>query len=86
MQHRAVVKTNEETTEMSIVYDASGRENIDSPSLNDCLHSGSALSYSVFLALYKLTCIFFILITDLKESYGNQTCVVYTNTPQHQLI
>ena len=51
--HKGVTRENAESTKLQIVYDASAKENVKKPSLNDCLHSGPPLQNLLWCVLVK---------------------------------
>ena len=67
--HKPVVRENAQSTKVRIVYDASAKEDKESPSLNDCLEIGPPLQRKI---LDILTIIRFkpILLTgDIKQAF-----------------
>ena len=46
--HQAVIREESESTKMRIVYDCSAKNDIQTPSLNDCLEVGPPLQPKIF--------------------------------------
>ena len=53
LPHKAVVKENAETTKLRVVYDASAKEQPNSPSLNECLNPGPSLQNTLWNVLVR---------------------------------
>ena len=64
--HKGVTRQNAESTKLRVVYDASARENVHQPSLNDCLHPGSLLQNCLWDILVKSRFYSILLTGDLQ--------------------
>ena len=53
LPHHGVVRRDALTTKLRVVFYASSRPTKDSPSLNDCLYSGPALTPTIFKVLLR---------------------------------
>ena len=69
MPHRPVIKEQAETTKMRIVYDASARERLSEPSLNDCLHTGPALQPKLQNILIRNRMKPVTLLGDIRQAF-----------------
>ena len=69
MPHKPVIRELAETTKMRIVYDASARENYQSPSLNDCLHVGPPLQPLLHDVLVRNRLKPITLTADVKQAF-----------------
>jgi hypothetical protein len=67
--HKCVVKENAETTKLRIVYDASARATPDSPSLNDCLHSGPSLQNKLWDVLIQQRAFPVMVSADIRQAF-----------------
>ena len=69
MPHRPVIRELAGTTKMRIVYDASARENHQSPSLNGCLHVGPPLQALLHDVLVRNHLKPIALTADVKQAF-----------------
>ena len=67
--HKAVIQENAETTKLRIVYDASAREEVGQPSLNDCLHPGLPLQNLLWSVLIRARLHPVLLTGDLQKAF-----------------
>jgi len=67
--HKAVVRETEESTKIRIVYDASARGNVETPSLNDCLKTGPPLQNKLWSVLVRNRFQPVALARDLKQAF-----------------
>ena len=67
--HKAVVRETAESTKIRIVYDASARGNVETPSLNDCLKTGSPLQNKLWIVLVRNRFQPVALPRDLKQAF-----------------
>ena len=67
--HKPVIKETAETTKVRIVFDASAKENEQSPSLNDCLETGPALQNLLWNVLVRNRLKPIALSADLKQAF-----------------
>lgn len=67
--HKPVIRENAESTKMRIVYDASARSNVTSPSLNDCLETGPALQNLLWSVLIRNRFMPVALLGDIKQAF-----------------
>ena len=69
LPHKAVIRESAETTKLRIVYDASARENQNSPSLNECLETGPPLQNHLWQVLIRGRFHPVALTGDLKQAF-----------------
>ena len=67
--HKPVIKETAETTKVRIVFDASAKENEQSPSLNDCLETGPPLQNLLWNVLVRNRLKPVALSADLKQAF-----------------
>ena len=67
--HKCVVKEKSETTKLRIVYDASARATPDSPSLNECLHSGPSLQNKLWDVLVQQRAFPVMVSADIRQAF-----------------
>ncbi len=67
--HKPVIKETAESTKVRIVFDASAKENSDSPSLNDCLETGPSLLNLLWNVLVRNRLKPLALTADLKQAF-----------------
>ena len=67
--HKPVIKETAETTKVRIVFDASAKENEQSPSLNDCLETGPPLQNLLWNVLVRNRLKPIALSADLKQAF-----------------
>ena len=67
--HKPVIRENAESTKMRIVYDASAKSNCSSPSLNECLETGTALQNLLWSVLVKNRFFPVALCGDIKQAF-----------------
>ena len=67
--HKYVVKEKAETTKSRIVYDASARATMDSPSLNECLNSGPSLQNKLWDVLIQQRMFPVMLSADIRQAF-----------------
>ena len=67
--HKAVVRETAESTKIRIVYDASARGNVETPSLNDCLKTGPPLQNKLWIVLVRNRFQPVALPRDLKQAF-----------------
>ena len=67
--HKAVIRENAETTKLRIVYDASAREEVGQPSLNNCLHLGPPLQNLLWSVLIRARFHPVLLTGDLQKAF-----------------
>ena len=67
--HKMVTKEDSLTTKHRIVFDASAKENDESPSLNQCLETGPSLQNLIWDILVKVRFSPIILAGDLKQAF-----------------
>ena len=65
--HHLVMRPDQETTKLRIVYDASARG--DGPSLNDCLHTGPKFNQKILDILLRLRTHRIALIADIEKAF-----------------
>jgi len=66
-----VVRRDALTTTLRVVFDTSSKATIDSPSLNDCLYSGSALTPTIFKILLRFREKRTALVADIEKALLN---------------
>ncbi|XP_068750912.1 uncharacterized protein [Montipora capricornis] len=67
--HSPVFKEESATTKMRIVYDASAKQNSNSPSLNDCLHTGENLMQDLTGILLRFRAHNVAFIADIEKAF-----------------
>lgn len=67
--HKPVIRESAESTKLRIVFDASAKANEKSPSLNDCLETGSALQNLLWDVLVRNRLKPIALAGDLKQAF-----------------
>jgi hypothetical protein len=67
--HKGVTRKNAESTKLRVVYEASARENVNQPSLNDCLHPGTPLQNRLWDILVKSRFYPILLTGDLQKAF-----------------
>ena len=67
--HKPVIKETAKTTKVRIVFDASAKENEQSPSLNDCLETGPALQNLLWNVLVRNRLKPIALSAHLKQAF-----------------
>ena len=67
--HKEVTKQNAESTKLRVVYDASAREKVTKPSLNDCLHPGPPLQNLLWSVLVKARFYPIVVTGDLQKAF-----------------
>ena len=67
--HFPVFKEDSATTKMRIVYDASAKHNSNSPSLNDCLHTGENLMQDLTGILLRFRAHNVAFIADIEKAF-----------------
>ena len=67
--HKPVMRTEAESTKLRIVYDASARENVQAPSLNDCLYVGPPLQNRLWNVLVRMRFHPVALTGDIKQAF-----------------
>ena len=67
--HKCVVKEKWETTKLRIVYDASAQATPDSPSLNECLHSGPSLQNKLWDVLVQQQAFPVMVSADIRQAF-----------------
>ena len=67
LPHHAVIRRDKATTKLRIVYDASAKGN--SPSLNDCLHIGPALTQNIVDILIRFRTHKVALTADIEKAF-----------------
>ena len=71
LPHHGVVRRDALTTKLRFVFDASSKATIDSPSLNDCLYSGPALTPTIFKILLWFREKRIALVADIEKAFLN---------------
>ena len=71
LPHHGVVRRDALTTKLRVVFDASSRPAKDSPSLNDCLYSGPALTPTIFKVLLRFREKMIALVADIEKAFLN---------------
>ena len=66
-----MVRRDALTTKLRIVFDASSRATKESPSLNDCLYSGPALTPTIFKILLRFRERKIALVGDIEKAFLN---------------
>ena len=67
--HKLMMQTEAESTKLCIVYDASARENVQAPSLNDCLYAGPPLQNRLWNVLVRMRFHSVALTGDIKQAF-----------------
>ena len=68
MPHRAVIKSERETTKIRVVFDASSKQS-DEPSLNDLLYTGPCLLPKLSEILLCFQCGKIAFVADIKQAF-----------------
>ena len=68
LPHHCVIKKNNETTKLRVVFDASARDG-SNPSLNDCLHSGPSLIVDIFGILLRFRMYEVAITADIEKAF-----------------
>ena len=68
LPHRAVIKSERETTKIRVVFDASSKQS-DEPSLNDLLYTGPCLLPKLSEILLCFRCGKIALVADIKQAF-----------------
>ena len=71
LPHHGVVRRDALTTKLRVVFDASSRPSSDSPSLNECLYSGPALTPTIFNVLLRFREKRIALVGDIEKAFLN---------------
>ena len=71
LPHHGVVGRDALTTKLRVVFDASSKATIDSPSLNGCLYSGPALTPTIFKILLQFREKRIALVADIEKAFLN---------------
>ena len=71
LPHRAVIRSDAETTKVRIVYDASCSDRKTGVSLNDCLHVGPPLTPLMFDMLIRFREKPIVLVGDIEKAFLN---------------
>ena len=71
LPHHGVVRRDALTTKLRIVFDASSKAKRESPSLNDCLYSGPALTPTIFKILLRFSERKIALVGDIEKAFLN---------------
>ena len=71
LPHHGVMRRDSLTTKLRIVFDASSRATKESPSLNECLYSGPALTPTIFKILLKFREWKIALVGDIEKAFLN---------------
>ena len=71
LSHHGVVRRDALTTKLRIVFDASSKAKRESPSLNDCLYSGPALTPTIFEILLRFSEKKIALVGDIEKAFLN---------------
>ena len=71
LPHHGVVRRDALTTKLRVVFDASSRPSSDSPSLNECLYSGPALTPTIFNVLLRFREKRTALVGDIEKAFLN---------------
>ena len=69
LPHHGVVRRDALTTKLRVVFDASSRPSSDSPSLNECLYSGPALTPTIFNVLLRFREKRIALVGDIEKAF-----------------
>ena len=68
LPHRAVIKSERETTKIRVAFDASSEQS-DEPSLNDLLYAGPCLLPKLYKILLRFLYGKIALVTDIKQAF-----------------
>ena len=71
LPHHGVVRRDALTTKLRVVFDASSKLSSDSPSLNECLYSGPALTPTIFNVLLRFREKRIALVGDIEKAFLN---------------
>ena len=71
LPHHGVVRRDALTTKLRVVFDASSKPSSDSPSLNECLYSGPALTPTIFNVLLRFREKRIALVGDIEKAFLN---------------
>ena len=71
LPHHGVVRRDSMSTKLRIVFDASSKATSNSPSLNDCLCSGPALTPTIFKILLRFRERKIALVADIEKAFLN---------------
>ena len=71
LPHHGVVRRDALTTKLRVVFDASSKPSSDSPSLNECLYSGPALTPTIFNVLMRFREKRIALVGDIEKAFLN---------------
>ena len=71
LPHHGMVRQDALTTKLRVVFDASSRLSSDSPSLNECLYSGPALTPTIFNVLLRFREKRIALAGDIEKAFLN---------------
>ena len=71
LPHHGVVRRDALTTKLRVVFHASSRPGSDSPSLNECLYSGPALTPTIFNVILQFREKRIALVGDIKKAFLN---------------
>ena len=71
LPHHGVVRRDALTTKLRVVFDASSKPSSDSPSLNECLYSGPALTPTIFNVLLRFREKGIALVGDIEKAFVN---------------
>ena len=71
LPHQAVCRESAETTKVRVVYDASCKDGKTSTSLNDCLHTGPALTPLIFDILLRFRANSVAIVGDIEKAFLN---------------
>ena len=71
LPHHRVVCRDALTTKVRVLFDASSRPSSDSPSLNECLYSGPALTPMIFNVLLRFREKRIALVGDVEKAFLN---------------
>lgn len=71
LPHHGVVRRDALITKLRIVFDATSRATSESPSLNDCLYSGPALTPTIFKIFFWFRGRKIALVGDIEKAFLN---------------
>ena len=69
LPHKAIIRDEAESTKLRVVYDASARERVDQPSLNDCLQPGPLLQNLLWNSLVRARFHPVVITGDLQKAF-----------------
>ena len=69
LPHKAVIRQQAESSKLRVVYDASAKERVDQPSLNDCLHPGPPLQNLLWTVLVRARIHPVAITGDLQKAF-----------------